>query len=132
MTTPRIPKSPFEYRLMIVPQMNGEAKTPTTLFVLETTQEFGSFRYNLVVQWKIEERSIALEIQGLKPQTISMPAFGPAQFQQEIHNLKGEYTVTIKRQDGAKHQFKIQILKKGIRLVKEMAKEKFVRIEIKN
>jgi hypothetical protein len=89
---------------------------PTTLFVLETTQAFAAFRYELSVQEKIEGRSITFTILGLKAPGLNLPSAGRAQFTREFSDLKGTYAVTVVGLDGRATSFPLSVGKGRVEL----------------
>jgi hypothetical protein len=128
MTSPRIAKSPTEYRLSIKPGYDEQKKM--LLFVLETVQEFSSFQYELVIEERMSNDSLTFRIQGLRPQLVAMPGSGTAQFRKEYYGLKGIYSLDIIRQDGTKNRFKLQITDLKVEILRRVKKGKFVEVQV--
>lgn len=104
----------IEYRLFISPQYDETRKKETTLFLLETIKEFSTFRYSIVVRETVKEKTIRLDILGLKTPEVTMPGFGPARKEIKIDDLHGTYDVVIAKLDGAENHFSLKVSKKSI------------------
>jgi hypothetical protein len=98
-----------DYRLLMAPHTNDRTYRPTTLVVLETTQSFAAFRYELSVEEKLEGRSLSYRILGLRAPSLSLPAAGHAAYVREYDGLKGTYTVSVIGLDGAATQCTVRI-----------------------
>jgi len=111
-------KQSVEYRLLITPEFDDLHQHHTTLFVLETTRIFASFRYELSVQEQKNGKKIRYTILGLRPPQLSLPASGHAQFSSEYDHLRGTYQVEIEGLDGTVNTFSVRIGKNKVQLLK--------------
>jgi hypothetical protein len=98
-----------DYRLLMTPHTNDRTSRPNTLVVLETTQSFAAFRYELSVEEKLDGKSLSFRILGLKAPSLSLPAAGHAAFAREYENLKGIYTVSVTGLDGTTSRCTVRI-----------------------
>jgi hypothetical protein len=112
--TPQKKKPSIEYRLFIAPRYDETRKKETTLFLLETIKEFSTFRYSIVVRHTVDNKTIRLDILGLKTPEVTMPGFGPARKDIEIDDLHGTYEVSVAKLDGGENHFSLKVTKKGI------------------
>ena len=86
--------------------------------MLETTQSFASFVYDLSVKEEVKDNRIHFKVLGLKPPQLSMPASGHAKYVSEHDGLHGTYDVIIEGIDGRANTFKVRITPKKIELLK--------------
>lgn len=107
-----------EYRILITPQFDELRQKHTTLFLLETTKSFASFRYELSVQEQTEGKTIRYKVLGLKAPQLSLPESGHAQYTREYENLKGTYTVTVEGLDKRESTFAVRISLASVRITK--------------
>ncbi len=119
----------LEYRLLITPQFNERRQQHTTLFLLETTQFFATFQYELSVDTRIGDHEILLRVLGLKAPDLSLPAVGHARFSREFDDLHGNYELTVEGLDGRSNSFSVRIAADRVQLVKSPG-EKFVEIVV--
>ena len=110
-----------EYRLSITSKFIEGVQRWKTLFLLETTRQFASFRYDLAVRERIQGDTIRLTVTGLKTPHLSFPTNGPAQFRQEYDNLRGTYEVVIEGLDHKVNTFTVEIEEQSARLVRQPA-----------
>ena len=110
-----------EYRLSITPRFSEGVQRWTTLFLLETTRQFASFRYDLAVREWVQGDTIRLAVTGLKTPHLSFPASGPARFQQEYDNLRGMYEIVIEGLDHKVNAFTVEMEEQSVRLVRQPA-----------
>jgi len=122
-------KRRMEYRLRITPQVNDGEQKHTTRFLLETTQQFASFKYEIAVKETAEGNKIRYKILGLKAPKLSLPASGPAHFRREYENLNGPFEIIVEGLDGNANSFSVKISPTQIHLLKEPRK-KFVQLVI--
>lgn len=120
-------KNQLEYRLFIVPTYDEVSKKWSTLFRLETVQEFSAFQYEIAVEEKVAERRIEWRVRGLRSPAINLPHSGPAVFTRTYNNLRGKYHFIIRRYDGTENEFILNIENEEISLLKS-PKEKFLEI----
>jgi len=116
-----------EYRLLITPHIVERTQQPSTLVVLETTKAFATFRYELSVDAKVSPSSLHFAVLGFRTPHLSLPAAGPARFQQEYERLNGTFDVSIKGIDGRSTSFSLRITPGQVKLLKA-PKKTFVEI----
>ena len=115
----------LDYRLLITPRFNEREQRYVTLLLLETTQFFSAFAYELSVLEQRGKGTLQLTILGLKAPQLSLPRVGHAQFRKEYEDLHGVYEVTIKGLDEKTNTFSLRISEKQVELLKAPPK-KFV------
>jgi hypothetical protein len=111
-----------EYRLLITPRFNEREQKHKTLFLLETTQQFSSFRYDLSVEEQIEGKQLHYSILGLKTPLLSLPSSGRAQYTREYGDLLGTYEVKVTGLDGSTSSFAVRIAPERVTLIKKPSK----------
>ena len=117
----------LDYRLRVSPLFNEREHKYKTKFILETTQSFASFVYDLSVKEQIDGNTIHWKVQGLKPPQLSIPASGHARFEREYDVLNGTYVVTIESIDGRSNTFTLRCAKNKIQLL-HAPREKFMEV----
>jgi len=108
----------LEYRILITPQFNELRQIHTTLFLIETTKYFASFRYELSVSEQRTGKNLRYKVLGLKAPQLSLPAAGHAQFRREYEDLQGTYQVTIEGLDKRECTFTVSINSDRVRVTK--------------
>lgn len=121
------PRPNLDYRLRVFPLFKDHEQRYTTQFVLETTQSFASFVYDLSVKEHREANTIFWKVLGLKPPQLSIPASGHATFEREYDNLDGVYDLVLQGLDGRTNTFTLQISSRKIDLLRS-TKEKFAEL----
>ena len=121
------PREAPEYRLLITPQIDERTQRPITLVALETTKAFATFRYELSVKADVTPSSLHFTVLGFRTPRLSLPAAGPARFQQEFERLDGTFDVTVKGIDGRSNSFSFRIKPGQVKLLKS-PKKPFVQI----
>ena len=106
------------YRLMVSSIVNDHDRKHKTRFVLETSQSFASFVYDLSVQEQLEEHHLRLKVLGLKAPQLRIPSAGRARFERDVEGLGGAFDVTIEGMYGRTNTFKFRISTGTIKLVK--------------
>ncbi len=119
------PIFPIEYRLLITPVFKENEKKYVTSLALRTTNEFSSFRYEIIVESELNDRTIRLNIRGLRAPQVSIPGNGPAMYKTEYPDLSGQYDLVIVKPGKEENLYSITITKKQIVLGK-YPKKKFV------
>jgi len=117
----------LDYRLRVSPLFNEREQKHKTKFILETTQSFASFVYDLSVKEQIDGNTIHWKVQGLKPPHLSIPASGHARFAREYDALHGTYAITIESIDGRSNTFTLRCAKNQIQVV-HTPREKFMEL----
>jgi hypothetical protein len=119
------PVFPIEYRLLITPRFKENEKKYVTSFALRTTNEFSNFRYEIIVKPELNDRTICLNIRGLRAPQLSIPGSGPAVYKTDIPDLTGDYNLIIIKPGKEENQYGISITKEQI-LVNKNPKNRFV------
>lgn len=96
------------------------------VFRIETVSEFTNFAYEVAVDTVQEKRDFYFVLMGLKAKPNMIPEVEPAITDIALHDLVGEYTVNVVKQDGAINSavFKFNLFKKEIVLIKEFQPDK--------
>jgi hypothetical protein len=121
------PVLPIEYRLLISPFYKEREKQTVILIALRTISEFTNFKYEIVVQESIVDKTINLNISGLRAPQVSLPNIGPALFEKEYTSLKGTYNVHVAKLGREMNKFVVDISTKKV-VVKQSPKNIFVEI----
>ncbi|MBF8247953.1 MAG: hypothetical protein HW374_753 [Bacteroidetes bacterium] len=105
-----------EYRLNIFYRPDVQAQKKLA-FLVRTIQEFVSFRYHVLLKDEIAGNRIQLNIAGLSAPSALMPGGGPAVGFKEYTHLRGEYSLIVKKLDGATNEFRIDIDTDQVRIL---------------
>jgi hypothetical protein len=116
-----------EYRLLITPRIAERTQRSMTLVVLETTKAFATFRYELSVKAEQTASSLRFTVLGFRTPQLSLPASGPARFEQEFEHLDGTFEVSVKGIDGRTTSFSLRITPEQVKVLKAPRKS-FVQI----
>jgi len=119
------PVFPIEYRLLITPKYKEREKQFVTYAAIRTVNEFSSFRYEIVVDPTVTNRTLQFAIHGLRAPQVTIPHSGPAMFETEFLNLHGTYDLVVSKPGREKNMFTISISNKEI-ILKESPQDKFV------
>jgi hypothetical protein len=111
-----------EYRLLLAPRFDERRHITTTLFLLETTKYFASFRYELSVDIALSAGTLRCTVLGLKAPDLSLPAAGHARFSREFDELRGPCEITVEGLDGKTATFSVRIADTGVHLVQKPAR----------
>ena len=111
-----------EYRLFVTPRFNDRRHAATTLFLLETTKHFASFRYELSVDVAVTHRTLTFRVLGLKAPNLSLPAAGHARYAREFDGLRGTYEVTVEGLNGKSSSFSVSISDKKVHILQSPAR----------
>ena len=106
------------YRLGVSSVVDGHEQKIKTRFVLETSQSFASFVYDLSVQEQRKGNHLRFKVLGLKPPQLNIPSAGRARFERDYEDLAGTFDVTIESIDGSTNTFKLRISTTKIELVR--------------
>jgi hypothetical protein len=112
------PDRHVEYRVLITPKYKEQENKLVTLIALRTVNEFTSFRYEIVVRSELSDRTLRLNIHGLRTPLLSLPGSGPATVMLEYDNLKGLYDVVISKLDREENIFSVFISEKKVSIKK--------------
>ena len=118
---------PIEYRLLVTPVYKEREKQIVTLFGLRTINEFSNFHYEIIVEPAIADKTIRLDIRGLRAPQVTIPGSGPAVFRQEFSDLHGTYSLVVRKLDKQENFFTINITDKSV-TVKESDEHRFCEV----
>ena len=116
---------PIEYRLLVTPVYKEREKQTVTLFGLRTINEFSNFHYEIIVEPTVADRTIRLDIRGLRAPVVTIPGSGPAVFRHEFPDLHGTYSLIVRKLDKQENSFSINITNERI-TVKESVDHHFI------
>jgi hypothetical protein len=105
------------YRLRISSIVDDRERKRKTRFILETSQSFASFVYDLSVEERRDRNHFHFKVLGLKPPQLSIPSAGRAKFERDYDDLAGTFDVTIESIDGSTNIFKLRISADRIKVV---------------
>lgn len=114
-----------DYTLNIFPHYDEESKRQVTVFLVQTTKIFVSFRYEILLEEHHEGRVLTLRIMGLYVPEILLPQTGPARGRRDLPGLRGAFTLRVIKQDNSVNDFHIDIGDSGV-TVKRKPTETFV------
>ena len=109
------------YRLRVSSVVGDHEQKTKTRFVLETSQSFASFVYDLSVQEQREGNHLRFKVLGLKPPQLNIPSAGRARFERDYEDLAGTIDVTIESIDGRTNTFTLGISAGRVELVQAPA-----------
>jgi len=109
-------KTEPEYRLNIFYRPDVQVQKKLA-FLVRTIQEFVSFRYHVLLKDEIAGNRIQLNIAGLSAPSALMPGGGPAVGFKEYSHLRGNYSLVVKKLDGATNEFRIDIDTEQVRIL---------------
>lgn len=112
------PRPEPEYRLLIAPHVAERTQRHTTRFILETVKAFATFRYELSVATDVTDKEIRLHVLGFRTPHLSLPAAGPARYEQEFETLSGTYDVTVRGIDGRTDTFGVRFAPGEVELLR--------------
>ncbi|MEK7262967.1 MAG: hypothetical protein AAB071_00470 [Bacteroidota bacterium] len=118
-----------EYRFIIQTRFDENSQKEFSVFILETTRIFRSFRYHLLVKERHEKKSFSFAIEGLSMSRLSIPETGPAQFVLELPLLKGEYNFSVFDLNKVESSFTIKFAK-GIGKIVKMPSLEFLELSV--
>ncbi len=119
------PKFPIEYRVLVMPRYKEREKETVTVIALRTVNEFTNFRYEIVVDPKLIDHTIRLNIHGLRAPQVTLPGSGPAIYETEYPNLHGTYRIVVSKLDREENVFCVFISENKI-VIEQTPEEKFV------
>lgn len=115
----------FDYSLLITPKYKEREKKTVMLVALRTVKEFGNFQYEIIVEESVDDKTLRLDIRGLRAPQQTIPGAGPALFKKEYEGLKGTYNIVVTKLDKTKNEFVVEIGEKDVKILKS-PKKKFV------
>ncbi|MEN3037735.1 MAG: hypothetical protein ABDI07_01050 [Candidatus Kryptonium sp.] len=130
---PRIePEFKYDFVLYISKGYDEIRKEKFLKFLLETTQHFLAFNYELDVYVSLENSNkIKFEIHGFKTPSSPVSKPGPARFEYRLYGYaEGVYTLTIVKKENIKNIFSIQIANDEIAIKNKPRKNSFIKLNI--
>jgi len=115
----------YDYSLLIAKKYKERERKIVTLVALRTVKEFSNFRYEIIVQDSVDDKTLRLDIHGLRAPQQTIPGAGPALFTKEYDGLNGTYEVVVTKLDGTSNAFLVEIGQEHVKLLKN-PKNKFV------
>ncbi|HTP80698.1 MAG TPA: hypothetical protein VMM57_09870 [Bacteroidota bacterium] len=111
-----------EYTLDVYPRYDEATRERTTVFLVQTTRIFVSFRYEILLTSEVKPGEIHLDILGLHAPSILMPESGPARGIREFAGLSGSYILAVRKQDKSINEFEMRFGKERIDVLRKPAK----------
>ena len=106
-----------EYRLNIFYYYDKQTEEKKLVFLVRTIQEFVSFNYEILLDDKVEDRTIHIKIAGLNTLSSLMPGTGPARGKKEYTMLEGTYVLAVRKLDGTRTDFRLEITPDRVRIL---------------
>ena len=97
------------YTLNIFHHYDEKVKRNVIVFLVQTTKIFVSFRYEILLEEKLVDHEISLQITGLHVPELLLPQTGPAQGRCDYSNLDGLYKLIVTKQDETVNEFSVEI-----------------------
>lgn len=98
-----------EYRLRVFRVSNDRTSKPGIALVVETTKEFVSFHYEVLIADTKVGKTITVKILGLHTPMSVMPGVGPARAFRVYEYSSGVLTVIVQSPDGAENVYKLNM-----------------------
>lgn len=98
-----------EYILHVFHHLDERTRRTLQVFLVETTKEFTSFNYEILLEISKQGRSIYLKILGLRTTPLIMPGIGRARGRLDFSDLRGSYELTVIKLDGETNQFQLDV-----------------------
>jgi len=125
------PKIKYDFILYLSKGYDEVGKQKFLKFVIETTQHFLAFNYELDIDVSVNDREITFEIHGFKCPSSPVSRSGPARFEYNLYDYKdGLYSLTVVKKEKLKNTFAVFIFGDKITLKSEPRKNKFVKLNI--
>ena len=96
-----------EYRLRVFPVLNEWNTKPALAVVIETTKEFVSFHYEVLIADRKIGNTITVKILGLHTPMSVMPGVGPARAFRVYEHGSGTLSIVIHSPDGDQNVYKL-------------------------
>ena len=98
-----------EYALHVFHHFDERARKVLQVFLVQTTKEFTSFNYEILLDVAVQNKAIHLKILGLQTTPLLMPAAGPARGRRDFTDLAGSYVLNIMKLDGEMNEFQLDV-----------------------
>ena len=106
-----------DYTLNIFHHYDEKTKQNVVVFLVQTTKIFVSFRYEILLENKLNDHEINLRITGLHVPELLMPQTGPAEGRCDYTSLDGTYKLIVTKQDKTINEFSVQISRASIEII---------------
>lgn len=98
-----------EYSLHVFHHVDDRTQKTLVVLLVQTIKEFTSFNYEILLDVSIQDRVIRVKILGLRTTPLIMPGIGPAKGYRELPTLRGTYTMSLMKLDGATNDFQLEV-----------------------
>jgi hypothetical protein len=98
-----------EYSLHVFHHFDERIRKVLQVFLVETTKEFTSFNYEILLDVAVQNGAIQLKILGLQTTALLMPSVGPARGRRDFTDLAGSYVLNIMKLDGEMNIFQLDV-----------------------
>jgi hypothetical protein len=98
-----------DYTLNVFHHYEEKTNRNVVVFLVQTTKIFVNFKYEILLEDKIDGREINLRITGLHVPELLMPQTGPAQGRRDYTHLEGTYHLIVTKQDKTVNEFSVHI-----------------------
>jgi hypothetical protein len=103
-----------EFSLHIFHHYDERVRKTLQVFLVQTTKEFTSFNYEILLDVAVDDRVIQLRILGLRTTPLIMPGIGPARGRRDFTDLRGSYLLGVIKLDGETNEFQLEMNPSGI------------------
>lgn len=125
------PKIKYDFILYLSRGYDEMRKQKFLKFMLETTQHFLVFNYELDIDVLIKDKEITFEVHGFKSPSLPVSRSGPARFEYNLYDYEdGLYSLTVVKKEKIKNTFVIFIFGDKITVRSEPRRNKFVKLNI--
>jgi hypothetical protein len=105
-------KIELEYKLKLTPYTDDHKGIRGHLLELFTVKEFRTFRYDILVDVHVEDKTIRLIVQGISTPQFSIPEHGPAVFRTVLQDLRGTYQLHVSKPSRPETRFTVHFTPK--------------------
>ena len=103
-----------EFSLHVFHHYDERVRKTLQVFLVQTTKEFTSFNYEILLDAAVDDRVIQLRILGLRTTPLIMPGIGPARGRRDFTDLRGSYLLSVIKLDGETNEFQLEMNPSGI------------------
>jgi hypothetical protein len=112
------PRFSLEYRILLTQKFDAHEKKNITLVGVRTINEFQNFLYEIAVAAEVRDRTVRIEIKGLRAPQVTIPGTGPARFSLTLPELRGAYQVIIAKLDREENIYEINVTGDNVTIAK--------------
>ncbi|TSA16305.1 hypothetical protein D4R75_13645 [bacterium] len=98
-----------EFSLHVFHHFDERVRKVLQVFLVQTTKEFTSFSYEILLDVAVQHKAIQLKILGLQTTPLLMPSIGPARGRRDFTDLAGSYVLNIMKLDGEMNEFQLDV-----------------------